>query len=58
VKDLYSFLLELIIPLVLIIVCFILLILGIDGEVKSILTMAGAWAFGAAYGKRASTKGK
>jgi hypothetical protein len=50
-KDLYSFLLEILIPLVLIISCTALLACHIDGEVKSILTMSGAWAFGAAYGK-------
>ncbi len=33
------------IPAMLIIGAFILFGLGIDGEVKSILVMAGAWAF-------------
>jgi uncharacterized membrane protein required for colicin V production len=40
---------DLIIALVLVVGCFVLLGLGIDGEVKSILTMAGGWAFGSQY---------
>ena len=40
---------DLIIALVLIVGCFVLLGLGIDGEVKSILTMAGGWVFGSQY---------
>lgn len=38
-------LIDLIIPAILIIGCLVLLVLGIDGEVKVILTMAGVWAF-------------
>jgi len=38
-------LIDLIIPLVLIIGAGYLLLAGIDGEVKVILTMAAAWAF-------------
>ena len=40
---------DLIIALVLIIGCFGLLAAGIDGEVKSILTLAAGWAFGSQY---------
>ncbi|MBA7548717.1 hypothetical protein ES705_41183 [subsurface metagenome] len=40
---------DLLIALVLIVGCFVLLGLGIDGEVKSILTMAGGWVFGSQY---------
>jgi len=40
---------DLIIALVLVVGCFVLLGLGIDGEVKSILTMAGGWVFGSQY---------
>lgn len=40
---------DLLIALVLIVGCFILLILRIDGEVKSILTLAAGWAFGSTY---------
>ena len=40
------------IPMTLILGCFVLLCLGIDGEVKSILTVAAGWAFHAGY-KRA-----
>ena len=40
---------DLIIALVLVIGCFVLLGLGIDGEVKSIITLAAGWAFGSQY---------
>jgi len=40
---------DLLITLVLIVGCFTLLILKIDGEVKSILTLAAGWAFGSVY---------
>ncbi len=46
---------DLLIALVLIVGCFILLGLGIDGEVKSILTMAGGWVFGSQYQVRKTT---
>ena len=38
-----------IIALVLITGCLGLMLLGIDGEVKSILTLAAGWAFGTEY---------
>jgi len=38
-------LIDLIIPLVLIIGSMVLLVLGIDGEVKTILALAAGWAF-------------
>ena len=38
--------------LVLIVGCLALLGLGIDGEVKSILLMAGGWLFGSRYQRR------
>ena len=41
---------DLVIALVLVIGCLVLLTLGIDSEVKSILTMAAGWAFGRGYG--------
>lgn len=47
---------DLIIALILIIGCFALLVLHIDGEVKSILTMAAGWCFGSQYQAR-KTKG-
>ena len=37
------------IALVLIVGCLGLLAFGIDGEVKSILTLAAGWAFGSGY---------
>ncbi|MBA7551200.1 hypothetical protein ES705_43736 [subsurface metagenome] len=40
---------DLIIALVLIIGCFVLLGLGIDGEVKAIITMAAGWCFGSQW---------
>ncbi|MBA7530840.1 hypothetical protein ES705_23051 [subsurface metagenome] len=40
---------DLIIALVLVVGCFVLLELGIDGEVKSIILMAAGWAFGSQY---------
>lgn len=48
---------DLIIALVLILGCFGLLAAGIDSEVKSILTLAGGWAFGSQYQARRITKG-
>lgn len=41
--------LDRLIALVLIVGCFALLFAGIDGEIKSILCMAGGWAFGSQY---------
>ena len=46
-----------IIALVLIIGCLCLIAFGIDGEVKSILTVAGGWVFGSQYQARHVTKG-
>lgn len=34
---------------IIVIGCIVLLALGIDGEVKSILTMAAGWCFGSGY---------
>lgn len=49
---------DLVVALVLVIGCLVLLCLGIDSEVKSILTMAAGWAFGRGYGTaRAITGG-
>jgi len=38
-----------IVALILVIGSMVLLVLGIDGEVKSILLLAGGWAFGSGY---------
>lgn len=46
-----------VIALVLVVGCLILMGLGIDGEVKSILTVAAGWAFGSQYQVRKVTKG-
>ena len=43
---------DLIIALVLILGCLALLVMRIDGEVKSILTVAAGWAFGSQYQAR------
>lgn len=48
---------DLIIALVLIMGCLGLVFTGIDGEVKSILTLAAGWAFGSQYQVRKITKG-
>jgi hypothetical protein len=47
---------DLIIALVLVVGCLLLMAFRIDGEVKSILTMAAGWAFGSQYQVR-KTKG-
>jgi len=47
---------DLIIALILVVGCFALLATGIDGEVKSILTLAAGWAFGTQYQARQVTK--
>jgi len=41
-----------IIAIILVIGCIILIAAGIDSEVKSILALAAAWAFGSAYQRR------
>ncbi len=41
-------------PVLIIIVCAILLITGIDGEVKSILALAAGWIFKSGYTKASS----
>lgn len=43
--------------LVLIIGCIILLATGIDGEVKSILAMAAAWAFKGGFDRTKKRRG-
>ena len=48
---------DLIIALILVVGCFILIYTGIDGEVKSILTLAAGWAFGSQYQVRRIEKG-
>ena len=48
---------DLIIALVLVVGCFVLIATGIDGEVKSILTLAAGWAFGSQYQARKIEKG-
>ncbi len=40
---------DLIIAMVLVVGCMVLMVLRIDGEVKSILTVAAGWAFGSQY---------
>ncbi len=42
------------IPVILIVGSFILIGLGIDGEVKSILTLAAGWAFRSGYLRRST----
>ena len=49
---------DLIIALVLIVGCLFLLALRIDGEVKSILTMAAGWTFGSQFQMRHLRGGK
>lgn len=41
-----------VIALILVVGCFVLIGLGIDGEVKSILTIAAGWVFGREYFRR------
>jgi uncharacterized membrane protein required for colicin V production len=48
---------DIIIALVLIVGCLVLVFTGIDGEVKSILTLAAGWCFGNAYTQRARKGG-
>jgi len=48
---------DLIIALVLIVSCVGLLAFGIDGEVKSILTLAAGWTFGSQFAERRKRKG-
>ncbi len=43
---------DLLIALVLVVGCLTLICFRIDGEVKSILTMASGWVFGNAYMQR------
>lgn len=48
---------DMIIALILVVGCLALIFTGIDGEVKSILTLAAGWAFGSQYQARKVTKG-
>lgn len=48
---------DMIIALVLVVSCVALIATGIDGEVKSILTLAAGWAFGTQYQVRKVAKG-
>ena len=48
---------DLIIAMVLIVGCMGLVFTGIDGEVKSILTLAAGWTFGSQYIDRKKAKG-
>ena len=49
---------DLIIALVLIAGCLALVFTGIDGEVKSILTLAAGWTFGSQFSERKKRKGR
>lgn len=49
---------DIIIALALIVGCLALIFTGIDGEVKSILTMAAGWCFGNLYIQRTQKGGK
>lgn len=48
-------LIDLIIPSILIIGSMILLVMGIDGEVKTILALAAGWAFKVVVTKKVAT---
>ena len=48
---------DLIIALVLVVGCLGLVVTGIDGEVKSILTLSAGWAFGSQYVARKQGRG-
>jgi len=48
---------DLIIALVLIVGCLALVFTGIDGEVKSILTLAAGWTFGSQFLAKRVNKG-
>lgn len=48
---------DLVIALVLIVGCLVLLVFHIDGEVKSILTMAAGWVFHSQYQTRKKAGG-
>jgi len=48
---------DLIIALVLIVGCLGLVFTGIDGEVKSILTLAAGWTFGSQFVEKRRRKG-
>jgi len=48
---------DLIIALILVVGCLALIFTGIDGEVKSILTLAAGWAFGSQYQAKREKKG-
>ncbi len=49
---------DMVISLVIIGSCVVLIATGIDGEVKAILGMAGAWAFGRQYQVTKQSKGE
>lgn len=44
------------IPVLMIAGCFTLLIMGIDGEVKSVLLLAAGWTFRSGYTRRSTIK--
>lgn len=48
---------DLIIALVLVVGCLTLLGLGIDSEVKAVVTLAAGWAFGSQYQVRRINRG-
>jgi len=48
---------DLIIALILVVGCLGLLFTGINGEVKSVLTVAAGWAFGSQFQQRRTKNG-
>ena len=48
---------DIVVALVLIIGCLGLIASGIDGEVKSVLTLAAGWAFGSQFVEHKRNKG-
>ncbi len=53
-NELRDFCVDFGLPALIIIMAFILLISGVDGEVKTILSVAAGWIFKSGYAKRKS----
>lgn len=46
------------IALILVLGCLLLILTGVDSEVKSVLTMSAGWAFGSTYAARKAKNSK
>jgi len=56
IDEVRELLVDFVLPALILLLCFILIETGKDGEVKSIMTLAVGWIFKSGYARRKSNK--